>query len=278
MTTDRTAGLGSDQLPVDPEREEASTPPPVRVPAMLAALAYRCAVWLVLAFTLGCVGWAVALQLPGVDFGVEVSWMIEFAAALLSITFFAAWAGTRRPDGALLAARRVWGWVRVVVDELGLLPGRNQWVTIVGIGSVAVVADLALAIALTRIPALASPADDIRYTGVENSPLWAGALAFALAAPLLEEMLYRGPLLLLAASVDRSLPTDPGARRAMKATVLVLTSLLFAWAHLEYSIGNAVTSGVSALVFGLAALRARSIWAGILAHALFNLIVGLSTI
>lgn len=58
----------------------------------------------------------------------------------------------------------------------------------------------------------------------------------------------------------------------------MLTSLLFAWAHLEYSVGNAVTSGVSALVFGLAALRARSIWAGILAHTLFNLIVGLSTI
>lgn len=117
----------------------------------------------------------------------------------------------------MLAVRSVWGWVRVVVDELGLLPGRNQWVTIVGIGSVAVVADLALAIALTQIQALASPANDIHYTGVENSPLWAGVLAFALAAPLLEEMLYRGPLLLLAASVDRSLPTDPGARRAMKA-------------------------------------------------------------
>lgn len=148
MTTHETAGRVSNQLPDDPERDGTSTPPPVRVPAMLAAFAYRSAVWLALTFTLGCVGWAVALRLPGVDFGVDVSWMIEAAAALLGITFFAAWVGTRRPDGVLLAARRVWRWVRVVVDELGLLPDRRQWVTVVGIGAVAVVADLALVIAL----------------------------------------------------------------------------------------------------------------------------------
>lgn len=43
--------------------------------------------------------------------------------------------------------------------------------------------------------------------------------------------------------------------------------------HLDWSLLNAVSAGVTGAIFGVVAIATRSLWAAIVAHALFNALV-----
>lgn len=99
-----------------------------------------------------------------------------------------------------------------------------------------------------------------RYFGVEvaESPFgvrWEILLG-VIAAPLTEEPLFRGAIL-------GTMRKHLGARES-----LIISSVAFAICH--FSIISLVTHVPMGLYFGWLSLRTRSLWPGILAHALHN--------
>jgi len=87
--------------------------------------------------------------------------------------------------------------------------------------------------------------------------LW---LAVIVAAPLMEEVFFRGFLL---AGFSRSKLGVPGA--------VVLTSILWAGIHFQYDFYGKATIFVFGLLLGYARLRSGSIYTTIILHALMNL-------
>jgi membrane protease YdiL (CAAX protease family) len=141
---------------------------------------------------------------------------------------------------------------------------RDLWV-----GPLVFVAANLVAIALTvalRQDQVQRRTSDVLRHGVNRFPVLAIvelALAAVVAAPLLEELVFRGAL-------QRSLTTRFGAGWAV-----VLQAAVFGAYHFDPMLGTAnvvyaLSLGTVGLVFGFAALRWRRIGPGIIAHFLFN--------
>ncbi|MEL7978347.1 type II CAAX endopeptidase family protein [Isoptericola sp. F-RaC21] len=196
-------------------------------------------------------------------------------AILLEGTLFP-WSGRRSLRATL---RRVRQWGSVFVSHLGLLPSRRQSRKILAIGAVAATVAFVVACMISLVPGIEQidHDQDARYVAVANAPGLAGALYFAIAAPPPEEAMYRGLLLLIAAAATWWCRT-PAARRLIIGVALVLTSAHFGYIHLEWSQSNAIMAATSGLAYGAAALWSRSLWAAVLAHALYNFAVGAVTI
>ncbi len=98
------------------------------------------------------------------------------------------------------------------------------------------------------------------------NPLWLMWLAIVIAAPVFEELFFRGFLLSGFAS---SFVGPIGA--------IILTSLAWASVHLQYDIYGILTIFIAGLILGFARLKTNSIITTIMMHSLMNFIALIET-
>ena len=101
----------------------------------------------------------------------------------------------------------------------------------------------------------------MRAVHATAQPLWLLWLALVVAAPLFEEVFFRGFLF-----------TGFAASAAGPAAAIVITSALWAAIHLQYDLYGIATLFVLGVVFGLARLRTGSLYVPLALHAMTNLI------
>jgi membrane protease YdiL (CAAX protease family) len=121
------------------------------------------------------------------------------------------------------------------------------------------------------LPPSIATATDPRYLVYLTAPQWQIALHAALNAPLLEEVLFRAPLLALAATLTAH-RTRPAHRRLILLSASLVSAILFALAHAGAGPGNVVVALISAVTLTVLALRTRSLIPGIAAHAAYNIL------
>jgi membrane protease YdiL (CAAX protease family) len=162
--------------------------------------------------------------------------------------------------------------LRDVLDLI--IPSPTRTALTISAGVAAGITSILIVSALLLVPGLAqtAPATDARFDAVRGAPLWVPPAFFAVVAPAPEELIYRGPL--LAATVLVLARTKSTWIRATAiGGALVVTSILFGYAHLSWSLLNALSAGATGVLFGAAALATRSLWAAIIAHALYNALI-----
>lgn len=108
---------------------------------------------------------------------------------------------------------------------------------------------------------------------VTGAPGWSAVLFGLVGAPLVEEVLYRGPLLILVAGVAqlrRQAVLSNRSARVLQLAGLLVAAGLFGWVHLQYSLFNAVVAVVGGLVWGRLALWGRSLLPALVGHGLYD--------
>jgi hypothetical protein len=172
---------------------------------------------------------------------------------LLSLSTFATTLVTAAAVTAIIKLRRG----SDLKDYLGLaLPDRRQlWQWIVAIIAFNALSDL-LSIALGKplVPEFLLNA----YSSSEST--WAFWAALVVAAPLGEELLFRGFLL-------RGL----AASRLGEYGAVVVTSVAFAMMHVQYDFYGIATVIVLGIFFGMARIKTGSLLLAMILHALANL-------
>ncbi|NKS56296.1 CPBP family intramembrane metalloprotease [Rhodococcus hoagii] len=93
-----------------------------------------------------------------------------------------------------------------------------------------------------------------------------------------EEILFRAPLLILAACLARrSRVTYTHRTRFVQISILVvgvmISTTLFGLAHADYSVSNVVTAAANGFFWALLALRTKSLIPSIASHTTVNLLV-----
>lgn len=164
---------------------------------------------------------------------------------------------------------------RLLRDVFGLafISGRRLAAAI-GLGVAGALLALGAGYLLGMVPVLAAsvPATDARVDAVSAAPAWVPSVFFATYAPAAEEIAFRGALLVAVAVVVSS-TSNRWIRGAVTVAALIGTSWVFGLVHLDWSLLNAVSAGVGGVIFGSVAIATRSLWASIVAHALFNALV-----
>ncbi|WP_344005190.1 CPBP family intramembrane glutamic endopeptidase [Microbacterium paludicola] len=165
--------------------------------------------------------------------------------------------------------------VRLLRDVLGLamISWRRLLVALVA-GVAGGLVSVAIGGALLLVPALAEsvPASDARFDAVAGTAPWVPPAFFAIYAAAPEEIIYRGVLLgALALSVETI--RSRWARVVVASGALLIVSAVFGQVHLDWSLLNAVTAGVTGAVYGIVAIATRSLWAAIIAHMLYNALI-----
>lgn len=112
------------------------------------------------------------------------------------------------------------------------------------------------------LPPSIATATDPRYLRYLNSSRWQIALHVALNAPLYEEVLFRAPLLALAATLTAR-RTQPVHRRLILLRASLVSVILFALTHAAFGPGNVVAALIGAVPLTVLALRTRSLIPGI---------------
>jgi membrane protease YdiL (CAAX protease family) len=182
----------------------------------------------------------------------------------------------RRRIRRVLARARVLT-VRLLRDVFGLaFIGGRRFAIAVGVGVLTAFVAFVAGYLLSMIPVLAEsvPPTDARFEAVAGAPAWVPPVFFAVYAAAPEELLHRGLLLAVVAVVTAS-TTNRWVRVAVIVTALIATSWIFGLGHLGWSLLNAVSAGVTGAMFGAVAIATRSMWAAIVAHALFNVLVSI---
>lgn len=184
---------------------------------------------------------------------------------------------TTTPGDLVRAWRHTRVWIRVFAAHLGLaLRSRRHAMQLLAVGLAAGLVAFVANAALTAIPALAATASpDARNEAVTDAPPWAAVLYLAIYSPAWEEVWHRGTLLLVVAAVAWWVPS-PGLRRPLIVGALVVSSVVFGAAHLDWSVLNAVTATAGGLLYGTAAVMTRSLWPAFVAHTVMNAGVGLT--
>lgn len=170
----------------------------------------------------------------------------------------------------VVRASRRWGTGRLRTD-LGL---RFRWSDLVWgplTWLLAFSAVVAIGVVLTPFPELQGSNTDVLAEDPSASTIAAMVLVAIVAAPVLEELLFRG---LLQGALLSALP--PGAAIAVQ-------SLAFGMVHLQPdeglgNIGLVVTLGAVGAAFGVAAYRARRLGPAIVGHAIFNAVATVATL
>ena len=149
---------------------------------------------------------------------------------------------------------------------LAALPPRRRTFALAVVPLLAVAVSFALALALlAAFGRPASPASTVRASGLRaGGPALSVARAIGIA--VLEELAFRGPLVLIAC-VHRF------ARLRILAPSVIGAALIFGLAHGQYGWGNAVSAAVQGLMYGAMAAWTKSLWPSIAAHALFDALV-----
>lgn len=96
---------------------------------------------------------------------------------------------------------------------------------------------------------------------------WVAVLYFALAAPLQEEVIFRG---LLQTTLSRDLAAAPVSAAARNVLPVALVAVLFAVIHLEVGPLTAFFALILGLLAGESRRRSGSLLPAILAHSIFN--------
>lgn len=235
--------------------------------------------WAALGMLAAAVFGGVAIALPGVTpfeppsvlVRVGVLGMSMAAIAILMLNLVVSEPPLRRRARRVLSRASVL-WRRLMRDVFGLafISGRRLAVSI-GLGVVGAVVSIGVGYLLGLVPVLAEsvPATDARVDAMVDAPEWVPAVFFATYAPVAEEISYRGALMAAVAVVVAS-TSNRWIRGTITAAALLGTSWVFGLAHLDWSLLNAVSAGVSGAIFGVVAIASRSLWAAIVAHALSN--------
>lgn len=211
---------------------------------------------------------AVATSLPGVRSVADPArLLVPLVMSLASVTGGVAITAARVVSPGPRLLRRMWGRSRVLRRRLlgpvlGLALSGRRLLVALAVGAVSGAATLMIALAVIRIPALATTLNgpDARTDALADAPLWSQAY-LAIHAPLPEELLYRAPVMAIAAIVIAT-TSRRRIRVAVIAMALIVISGVFGLAHLEWSLANAVTATISGLVFGLVSVLTRTLWAG----------------
>lgn len=234
--------------------------------------------WMALYMVAAAACGAIANALPGVTpfepprmllrvgvFGVS---MAAIAVVMLNLTMTAP--PLRRRVRRVLARGRVLAG-RLLRNVFGLVVGGRRLGAAIGLGGVAAVVSIGIGYLLGMVPVLAEsvPSTDARYEAMAGAPAWAPPAFFAIYAPAPEELVFRG-LLLVAVAVVMASTSNRWVRVGVVVAALVGTSWVFGLVHLHWSLLNAVSAGVTGAIYGVVAIATRSLWAAIVAHALFN--------
>jgi membrane protease YdiL (CAAX protease family) len=169
---------------------------------------------------------------------------------------------------ALLSGACSGAQLRHVRDELGLrLPTSHRASWLVLWPTVALPLSVGASLAATALlgsagaPAVADPRAGLVYAAG-----WGGGLLTVwLSAAMAEELLFRGLLLLLVARM-----TARRRRPVLVVAVLVGTSVAFGLWHWSYGMSNVLSVTVDGLVYGVLALRSRSLVPAVLAHGFYD--------
>ena len=235
--------------------------------------------WAALGMVAAAVFGGVANALPGVTpfeppsvlVRVGVFGMGMAAIAILMLNLIVSEPPLRRRSRRVLSRASVL-WRRLLRDAFGLafISGRRLAVSI-GLGVAGAVLYVGVGYLLGLVPVLAEsvPATDARVGAMIDAPGWVPAVFFATYAPVAEEIGYRGALM-VAVAVGAASTSNRWVRGTITAAALIGTSWVFGLVHLDWSLLNAVSAGVSGVIFGVVAIASRSLWAAIVAHALFN--------
>jgi len=236
---------------------------PYDVPALLSYLLLL----IVLTLTAGLITTTGANLLPGITPFENPRATAGSILMFLAIAFILeVISGVRFAETTRTLACRL----RHIVKILGIRRSAHQaiaaiWLGLAG-GALALGLQIFLLSAVT-FPPSAQP--DARFVAIANVAPAIGGAYFAVYAPLHEEIFYRGLLLLaITALAHRSI--NRPRQLATTIILLIFTSAWFGYIHLDWSVANAVTAGVSGLVFGTVAVLQRSIWPAVVAHAAMN--------
>lgn len=165
--------------------------------------------------------------------------------------------------------------VRLLHDVLGLVPiGRRPLLAAILLGFAGALVALVVAYLVSLVPGLADtvPASDARYDAVAMTPRWVAPVFFAIYAPAAEELIYRGMLLAVCAIAAVTIRSR-SIRIIVVITALLSSSFLFGIVHLHWSLANAAAAAATGLIYGTIAVLVRSLWAPIIAHALYNALI-----
>jgi membrane protease YdiL (CAAX protease family) len=158
---------------------------------------------------------------------------------------------------------RRWGTGRLGPD-IGLTPRWSDlgWGPLVWLGAIAAQIAVGVVVLAFEIP-VASNTEGISEISADRTYVWALVISAVIAAPLVEEMVFRGVVM-------------RGLRSRLPVVVaVILQGVLFGAAHADpvRGVGNVglvlVLSGVG-IAFGVAATLLRRIGPSIVAHAIFN--------
>lgn len=198
---------------------------------------------------------------------------VTLAAVIVNASFLTRLPWRRRLRRITERARLV--SISLLRDVLGLIiTTPTRAILTISAGVAAGITSILVVSALLLIPGLAetAPPTDARFDAVRGAPLWVPPAFFAIIAPAPEELAYRGALLAATVPVLARTKTT-WIRVTVIGGALIASSILFGYAHLSWSLLNALSAGATGVLFGAAALATRSLWAAITAHALYNALI-----
>lgn len=261
----------------------ATDPPAARADTVLTALWSGLALLalvlqaLVISVPLDAAAKGLAATLPGVaPFGIDetlanlrVLWLpVLMVAGLNAMAFVAHPAAPRLQREGLrvraFAARERASWA-TFARALVARP-RARWLILGVLGGV-----LTWVVVIALLPLLPTPEADLRTEALAGADPFVRSLWAAVISPLPEEVLYRGPLVVLAALV-RTHATRPATRTAILISGAVVSTVIFGFAHLGWSVANFVATLILGAVCSALTLGSRSLWPAVVAHAVYNAI------
>lgn len=253
--------------------ERSHSVPALRQAGRVAAEAFAAGGWWLLLISIGILLRAVTnLVVAGRDFE-PTSLLVASSAAVgmmgvVTITIFGSADVSGHDKVAVIRQRS-----RATLMIFGFVRAPRQVLKDAAWGIPAAAVILAASLALTHLvpwPPANVVDPRVAYVG-PNGP--GGRVAIALLyGPPLEEVFWRGGLLLLVAAVCR-LTRCAVVRTCSTVALLLLTSVAFGWSHLEFSFLNAATATIMGLVCGIVALWRESLVPALVAHALLNMVV-----
>lgn len=149
---------------------------------------------------------------------------------------------------------------------------RNNIIKVAGIGVIGYVAAMIITTLVYQfipLPEPASPAGDFAKTLPDTAFIFF-AISACIAAPLMEEMLFRGLLQNMFRGSLRASALGRFSTRAADAVAIVLIAALFAIAH--GTLSGFPPLFVTGLVLGIVYARTNNLWASIAIHAVNNII------
>ena len=240
-----------------------------------------CGLWMA-GIGIGCVSRILANLIPGSGVIEPSRALAAFCATMLivgliigyTVAAFQLMQAKTRRQLPVLAWHRLVEVATAMLAALGLTTlTRRRLALQVGAGLAAAVAAFLAAGLLAEVIDWSVPTEDPRDVIAARASTAAAALNGFIAAAPAEEMAYRGPLLFAVAALDRFRPGWPRICRLATIVTWLLTSVLFGLLHSNYGAYNVAAATVNGLIWGMVAIRARSIIPALIGHGTYNAII-----